>query len=841
MRGRQRSRGGGRGAGAGADRGGYDRFGDAQRPGRYDYNGVEIEGGRTVPIEGRRNGSEQQLGRSPRQRQQQQQHISSDLLGFSYAPVAKAAAHSSGSNGGNDDGSSRGYRNRATSSAIGQHHRSRPLSRAQYVQANCTFNVEPGTLSSGGSGDSCNDIRTPLDVDEVVPWNCVRQVHVYGATDATCPICLGPPVAAKVTCCGHVFCWHCILHYLAICGGQSCPCPLCDDAVCTADLRSAICRVVRYSSPGDVVTFTKMRLPEGATVPVPVSLSKGYGKAYVGDMDGKAHDDDKKQNEQEQQQEQHQLEQQTVVSWLGEPRVAVMGAREYLFDVLQREENQLIEAMSAADADPFIEVALQQLNSLRRVIISALLKDAGQSDHLSLSTDTAVLRALLKRLDLPIHTLVLARRGGGGGGGGDFGANSTAEKELTTGSLQDPTAWPSLADKSSPTSGTTSDSDRGGSGSSVKTMMVSSVATTEATNTTSTSFPVGSSMIPISYISSRSPSAKGVSAAGTATHANTFATTSTIASTTAYSSSSPSFLFYQASNGSACFLHPINVRCLREENGGSLEDAPDFISARLLERENGVVSLADRARKPFLRFVPLHHEYSLCELDMRALVGPAAMSTVADQVKQRKTRRRRRDKADERRRQAFERSSIVLPAPSLPMTANIADHGQFPGRSDEKGLEEFLPQATAVDDSLLRDGSGGGTSTFLSAVVGGFSGSWEDEPTLAAASGGVYGSSSNSSSGRGGGGGGPVSKEPEAVPASRPGWVRSTVSSVALSKPKVDQRGDDPWQARSSHRKPSDGLNLSDLLASAATSKGVGKKGKRGVVLFSTSGGGSRP
>ena len=33
-----------------------------------------------------------------------------------------------------------------------------------------------------------------------------------------CPICLYPPKAAKMTRCGHVFCWCCILHYLKLVG-----------------------------------------------------------------------------------------------------------------------------------------------------------------------------------------------------------------------------------------------------------------------------------------------------------------------------------------------------------------------------------------------------------------------------------------------------------------------------------------------------------------------------------------------------------------------------------------------------------------------------------------------
>lgn len=48
----------------------------------------------------------------------------------------------------------------------------------------------------------------------------------HNSEDLSCPICLYPLVAGKITRCGHVFCWPCILchlHYREEMGTYTCP------------------------------------------------------------------------------------------------------------------------------------------------------------------------------------------------------------------------------------------------------------------------------------------------------------------------------------------------------------------------------------------------------------------------------------------------------------------------------------------------------------------------------------------------------------------------------------------------------------------------------------------
>jgi len=51
----------------------------------------------------------------------------------------------------------------------------------------------------------------------------------------TCPICLSPPSAPRMTKCGHVFCFPCVLHYLNV--SEHSQCPICFDTISDKQLK----------------------------------------------------------------------------------------------------------------------------------------------------------------------------------------------------------------------------------------------------------------------------------------------------------------------------------------------------------------------------------------------------------------------------------------------------------------------------------------------------------------------------------------------------------------------------------------------------------------------------
>lgn len=75
--------------------------------------------------------------------------------------------------------------------------RSSTYSRETYLQNNCRFRVKH-------DGDYTTVLADP---DQMVDWDKIVEVMMTVTEVPRCPICLGSPIAAKITRCGHIYCW----------------------------------------------------------------------------------------------------------------------------------------------------------------------------------------------------------------------------------------------------------------------------------------------------------------------------------------------------------------------------------------------------------------------------------------------------------------------------------------------------------------------------------------------------------------------------------------------------------------------------------------------------------
>ncbi|KAI9002787.1 hypothetical protein BC832DRAFT_107625 [Gaertneriomyces semiglobifer] len=126
-----------------------------------------------------------------------------------------------------------------------------PFNKERFVNANFRFVMNC-------DGDYTINLHDP---DTLVDWDQVVQTIVPSVKNPSCPICLGKPVAPRATKCGHVYCFACVLHYLALGDRKWRKCPICYDAIYAKDLRPARFWIMESQpEPGDNSTSLEMTL-----------------------------------------------------------------------------------------------------------------------------------------------------------------------------------------------------------------------------------------------------------------------------------------------------------------------------------------------------------------------------------------------------------------------------------------------------------------------------------------------------------------------------------------------------------------------------------------------------
>lgn len=141
------------------------------------------------------------------------------------------------------------------------HHRSYSkkynFNKEQYLQANCSFVVKD---------DISYDYRPfSISPDTLVEWDQVVKILVASTEENQCPICLYPPKAAKMTRCGHIFCFACMLHYLSLSDKTWRKCPICYESVHLQDLKSTTSKHSHRSyKVGDEISMELMTREKGS-------------------------------------------------------------------------------------------------------------------------------------------------------------------------------------------------------------------------------------------------------------------------------------------------------------------------------------------------------------------------------------------------------------------------------------------------------------------------------------------------------------------------------------------------------------------------------------------------
>ncbi|KAJ4373777.1 hypothetical protein N0V83_002516 [Neocucurbitaria cava] len=154
------------------------------------------------------------------------------------------------------------------------------VDKARYVHANYRFIVDPR-----------RDYRAQsVDADIHLDWNNVLQILASELSqEASCPICLGTPVAPRMARCGHIFCLPCLIRYMQSEDegkppekkARSKKCPLCFDTIYASETRPVRWYQGQESEApregSDVVLRLVVR-PAGSTLAMPRDGADALGK-----------------------------------------------------------------------------------------------------------------------------------------------------------------------------------------------------------------------------------------------------------------------------------------------------------------------------------------------------------------------------------------------------------------------------------------------------------------------------------------------------------------------------------------------------------------------------------
>lgn len=249
------------------------------------------------------------------------------LLNFTYN-CREGGRLSNNSWGGGPE--NHGYRNRAIWTT-----RKHKYNKEQFLQANCQFVVQEG-----------KDYAVHhTDPDLLVDWEWIEQVRVSCHEVPSCPICLYPPVAAKMTRCGHIYCWPCILHYLALSDKTWRKCPICYEAVYKTDLKSVVALTTPCFNVNETITMQLMQRERGSVIALPrIRWKKTFEHPF--------HVDDK------------------IDTCFA--KLLIATKEQVLCDVLGREESELAAAQEENSSCPevcFVQSAIQDMSARKNSLL----------------------------------------------------------------------------------------------------------------------------------------------------------------------------------------------------------------------------------------------------------------------------------------------------------------------------------------------------------------------------------------------------------------------------------------------------------------------------------------
>lgn len=577
------------------------------------------------------------------------------LLNFSYADRESYSDRPRGSG-------YRGRGNRRWSSRI-------TYNKEQFLQANCQFIVkEEGDYTVHN-----------IDPDILVDWNAIELIKVNSHELPSCPICLEHPRAAKITRCGHIYCWACILHYLTLGEKTWRKCPICYESVHDKDLKSVITQATHDYKVGETITMRLMKRQKGTTYALPKALWEKRADGVLSSMTDSSE----------------------KVAFM---KLLTASKEDVRKNVLEVERSMLQRQLDEAEVSeiPFIESAFQALKE-RETDLNT--KDKAEKEVNQMITSAT--KNMLKDQNEAKNMLQDKNEENGitmSGSGLTAGMSADGTKKIkqyasafsddedeteydentNTGTQDLPSAegidspagnsesvvqLPSTEGMSIPEKKDVPNSDLGGFGS------PDDPRKTPPVNIPEDTMPVEEAAENLELPSS------------------SYTDTKT-------GHSEDAFYYYQAADGQQIYLHALNARCLVKEYGG-LEYSPDTVTADIVEIENIFMSEDLRKRLRYLGHLPLTCEFQVVELALKEpVLSRNTIRCFTDEIDRR--RKFRQKKRREEKRWARQVQEVENKRMGIKPLDSVIVRSQFMVQSDNRPVS---PAARSDDSSLSASSS----------------------------------------------------------------------------------------------------------------------------------------
>ncbi|CAM9808872.1 unnamed protein product [Chrysoparadoxa australica] len=633
-----------------------------------------LPGGRTARGQGRKAQSPASPWQGGRKHASKGYYAANDLLNFNYERRAQTQNYEASRSGGG-----KGRRKRTETGW--RQHSGGCINKEQFVQANFKFIYLPKTQALHESF---------YDADAVVDWARVESVQLaqdVAKADHRCPVCLEGSLdmtCPRVTRCGHVYCFTCILRHLE--GEAEKGCPMCQARVTRNDLRRAAIKTVKVPQPGAQARFLLLNREKGSLL---LGRAKPKPRSRAGD-EGET----KAELAANHRAERDGLAWPLEGSQDGEFMRLVRGNPVLLAQRLLCEDQELdalrVQAIKEGFTEclPFVAEAKALLCDERERCLDGGELLCDESDHRKLGDSSAPTEDT--GLTLPAATAEPFR--------------SVARNEVTEEAVMDEAA---AKDEKETKEG--------------EVTKVEVVLRGDA----SPFLPSSSSPQMMLQLQTKSEGEQPPPPPRTTTPSPT--TTANV------------FEFYQIQDGQPCFLHPINIKCLlyqREQELAAYEShlqaveaqqllgeieglapplplppvpqLPAYVSGNVLEIEPCRVTREMVKRFPFLSHMPEYSDILLVELDLSDMLSDAVVAKFKPELVKRS--KKRRNSAMARRSEKHAELLAIAEARdkrAALLAATVDLGGPVVGGSiPSLPTEEDSAEATETNEMIQGDGLG---------------------------------------------------------------------------------------------------------------------------------------